>query len=109
MERRSVVRQEAAVSADEMRRSLAAPLAAAVDGVGTVPFGRLSFRGEARRSLAVDFKANHPEVYNAILHDAEDAMAHRFDLLGSGPTQLGPTIDWSRDFKSGFRWPRGYV
>src|SRR4029078_12517315 len=29
----------------------------------------------------------------------------RFDLLGSAPTDLGPEIDWSRDFKSGRRWP----
>jgi hypothetical protein len=32
-------------------------------------------------------------------------LEHRFDLLGSGPTELGPEIDWSRDFKSGRRWP----
>jgi hypothetical protein len=32
-------------------------------------------------------------------------LDHRFDLLGSGPTDLGPEIDWSRDFKSGRRWP----
>ena len=32
-------------------------------------------------------------------------LEHRFDLLGSGPTDLGPEIDWSRDFKSGRRWP----
>jgi hypothetical protein len=35
----------------------------------------------------------------------EALLAHRFDLLGSGPTDLGPEIDWSRDFKSGRRWP----
>ena len=35
-----------------------------------------------------------------------DAIAeHRFDLLGSGPVELGPEIDWSADFKSGRRWP----
>ena len=32
-------------------------------------------------------------------------LAHRFDLLGSGPTDLGPEIDWSRDFRGGRRWP----
>jgi hypothetical protein len=32
-------------------------------------------------------------------------LEHRFDLLGSGPTDLGPEIDWSRDFKSGRTWP----
>jgi hypothetical protein len=36
---------------------------------------------------------------------AAEVAAHRFDLLGSGPTDLGPEIDWSRDFKSGRRWP----
>lgn len=36
-----------------------------------------------------------------------DAIAeHRFDLLGSGPTDLTAEIDWSRDFKSGRRWPQ---
>jgi hypothetical protein len=39
-----------------------------------------------------------------LLQRAERILAHRFDLLGSGPTDLGPTIDWQRDFKSGRRW-----
>jgi len=30
-----------------------------------------------------------------------------FDLLGSGPVNLGPNPDWHRDFKSGQRWERG--
>ena len=32
-------------------------------------------------------------------------LAHRFDLLGSGPTDLGREIDWSKDFKTGRTWP----
>jgi hypothetical protein len=36
---------------------------------------------------------------------ADEIVAHRFDLLGSGPTDLGPVIDWHADFKSGRRWP----
>ncbi len=36
---------------------------------------------------------------------AEDAVAHRFDLLGAGRTDLGGEIDWHLDFKSGYRWP----
>ncbi len=36
---------------------------------------------------------------------AEEIVAHRFDLLGSGPTELGPDIDWAKDFKTGRRWP----
>lgn len=40
--------------------------------------------------------------------EAEEALAHRVDLLGSGPVDLGPEIDWHRDFKSGYRWPRRF-
>ena len=36
---------------------------------------------------------------------ADEICAHRFDLLGSGPTELGPEIDWHTDFKTGRRWP----
>jgi hypothetical protein len=41
----------------------------------------------------------------AVLACADAAAAHRFDLLGSGPTDLGDPIDWQRDFKSGRSWP----
>ena len=37
--------------------------------------------------------------------EADAALEHRFDLLGSGPVALGPRIDWHQDFKSGYRWP----
>ena len=40
-----------------------------------------------------------------ILAAAEDAIAHRVDFLGSGPTALGTAIDWHKDFKSGHSWP----
>jgi hypothetical protein len=44
-----------------------------------------------------------------LLERAERILAHRFDLLGSGPTDLGPDIDWQRDFKSGRRWPDVHI
>jgi hypothetical protein len=44
-----------------------------------------------------------------LIERAEQILAHRFDLLGSGPTDLGPTIDWQRDFKSGRRWPDTHI
>ena len=44
-----------------------------------------------------------------LLAVAEDVAAHTFDLLGSGPTPLGPQIDWLRDFKSGRRWPLEHI
>jgi hypothetical protein len=37
--------------------------------------------------------------------EAEEILVHRVDILGSGWTSLGPTIDWHRDYKSGYRWP----
>jgi Heparinase II/III-like protein/Heparinase II/III N-terminus len=40
-----------------------------------------------------------------LLDRADAIAAHRFDLLGSGPVDLGAEIDWSLDFKSGRRWP----
>ncbi len=40
----------------------------------------------------------------AVMAAADRALGHEFDLLGSGPVQLGRVIDWHRDFKSGFRW-----
>ena len=40
---------------------------------------------------------------------ADDVVAHRFDLLGSGPTDLGQRIDWQRDFKSGRSWPLEHI
>jgi len=36
---------------------------------------------------------------------ADAVAAHRFDLLGSGPVELGAEIDWTCDFRTGRRWP----
>jgi uncharacterized heparinase superfamily protein len=44
----------------------------------------------------------------AVRSEADDACSHRFDLLGSGPVDLGESIDWHRDFKSGFAWKRDF-
>lgn len=43
---------------------------------------------------------------DVILSLANQAMAHEFDLLGSGPVKM-EEIDWHSDFKSGNRWKRG--
>ncbi len=40
--------------------------------------------------------------------EAEQIMEHRVDFLGSGLVDLGPEIDWHRDFKSGYRWPSAF-
>ncbi len=45
----------------------------------------------------------------ALVGRAEALAAHRFDLLGSGPVELGAQIDWQRDFKSGRVWPLEHI
>lgn len=99
----------AAVSPRELRRALAVPFEDAVARLGRIPLGRMHASGDVRRDAAKEFKHRYPDVFEALLEEAGNACDHRFDLLGSGLTDLGPSIDWRRDFKTGFRWPRQYV
>jgi hypothetical protein len=69
--------------------------------------------GYARRMPHVlgrraDFAAElerHPERVAAVIAAAERTDRLEFDVLGSGPVPLGPTVNWHRDFKSGREWP----
>lgn len=54
------------------------------------------------------FEALSPGGRGIILARAERACRHEVDLLGSGPTPLGPQIVWDMDFKTGDRWQPGY-
>lgn len=45
------------------------------------------------------------QPYEEILAEAQDVLENRFETLGSGKIDLGPTINWHRDFKSGKEWP----
>lgn len=75
----------------------------------TAPVFFPPFTAQPRHKWIAAFRAHFPQAEVAILQAADRAMAHTFDLLGSGPTPLGPEIDWHTDFKSGYRWdPRGY-
>lgn len=38
------------------------------------------------------------------INAADKVCSHSFDLLGSGPTNLGPKINWHSDFKSGHQF-----
>jgi uncharacterized heparinase superfamily protein len=40
-----------------------------------------------------------------LIAEADDVVGGRMDILGSGLAQVGPAVDWHRDFKSGYRWP----
>jgi hypothetical protein len=53
---------------------------------------------------AVRRYASHPEARARLLMAAERALRHRFDLLGSGPLDLGAELPWHADFKSGHAW-----
>ena len=53
--------------------------------------------------------ALEPAARAALIERADQIAAHRFDLLGSGPRDLGRPIDWSVDFKSGRRWPIRHI
>jgi hypothetical protein len=70
-----------------------------------------ALRGPALAALptVAAFERSLPELevqqQRTLLESADAIAAHRFDLLGSGPVELGPEIDWSLDFKSGRRWP----
>lgn len=54
---------------------------------------------------AADYERTCPGDARRIFRAAEGALAHRVDLLGSGPTELGSPINWHRDFKTGKTWP----
>lgn len=57
-----------------------------------------------------------PETYDAccpgdrerVMRMADDAAAHRVDMLGSGLANLGSDINWSRDFRRDYTWPEAY-
>ncbi len=57
------------------------------------------------RAFEDSLAALPPEQRERLLRRADAAAAHVFDLLGSGPTDLGPRIEWQRDFKAGRAWP----
>lgn len=96
------------------RRPLVASVAevrAALGGESPVPILRGRVLGAlptvARWEQALDSLDDDARV--SLLERADRIRAHDFDLLGSGPTQLGAEIDWSRDFKSGRVWPAVHI
>jgi hypothetical protein len=60
-----------------------------------------SHRDEWTRS----FRARFPDAPAAIVAEADRALRHEFDLLGSGCVTLGAALPWHTDFKSGRQWP----
>jgi uncharacterized heparinase superfamily protein len=91
-------------------RPLSASPAEVADALGGLTFEQ-ALRGPALEALPTVARFERsladldPQQRGDLLARADALLAHRFDLLGSGPVDLGPEIDWSRDFKSGRRWP----
>jgi hypothetical protein len=73
---------------------------------------RLAARPYPAHTSGVD-AAEHrrlcPEDGERIHAAAAGALAHRVRLLGPDTVDLGPRIDWLRDFRSGVAWPRRYM
>ena len=63
------------------------------------------FMGEPAKS-ANYVSQQSPGLLNRILSSCDQAIAHRFDVLGSGLVDLGANIPWRQDFKSGHEWPK---
>jgi hypothetical protein len=99
----------AGASPGDLARALAPrSLSEAAENLGRRPLGVTSLSKEKRREFARELAQRYPATAERIIALAEEACAHRFDILGSGPVDLGPTIDWNLDFKSGYRWPLGF-
>jgi len=117
----------AARGVDAIRRRLQRPLSAAMPGLVTERVllrqsgerdidalwnslaARPFFVSPARRaSWASAFLREYPTSRDRLLADADRVLRHEFDLLGSGPVDLGTTIPWLTDFKTGRTWPLQY-
>jgi uncharacterized heparinase superfamily protein len=57
------------------------------------------------RERAANLAQHHPRLAERTRAAAQQALEHVVDLLGSGPVQLGPRIDWHTDFKTDIGWP----
>jgi len=94
------------------RFDLARLLKATGDGDIESLWRRLAERPYPAHTAGVD-AAQHERVCPgeqvALLAAAEQALAHRVKLLGPESVELGPRIDWLRDFRSGVAWPRRYM
>src|SRR5205823_11389899 len=58
------------------------------------------------RKRAQAIEQNQPRLAERTKHSADRSVRHVFDLLGSGPVQLGERVDWHTDFKTGISFVR---
>jgi hypothetical protein len=65
----------------------------------------LSFTEAQQEALRKLYATRFSDEKQRLVAELERVLRHEFDLLGSGPVQIGPAIDWHLDFKSGGRFP----
>jgi uncharacterized heparinase superfamily protein len=102
-------RRSPSLSDGDLLAALAAPVSSLSDLVRTrretEPLVPAAARSDAvARRLAEEA----PFASEPILAAARAIASGTFDLLGSGPVQVGAEPDWHADFKSGKRWDRTY-
>jgi len=66
----------------------------------------LILTGTSESKTLQRIEKSHPDDWSRMSEVAQNALRHRFDLLGSGLVDLGPRIDWCTDFKSGKSWDK---
>jgi hypothetical protein len=66
--------------------------------------GRFLYAEEERHRLRDLYRSTYAPESAGLRKAVDKVLVHEFDLLGSGPTLLGPEIDWHTDFKSGRKW-----
>jgi hypothetical protein len=80
---------------------------------GAAPAAVLRGRVLGAMPVVADFECRLAELDEAeradLLARADDVLEHRFEVLGSGLTELGGVIDWQLDFKTGRRWPVAHI
>ena len=89
------------------RALLRATGAASIDELWSTRMRAPFFLGD-RAATARAFRERYPDALAAVVHAADRALAHEFDLLGSGPVTLPARLPWRTDFKTGREWPRQY-
>ena len=54
--------------------------------------------------LKQELRIQLPRIEPLTIKAADNIIDHNFDLLGSGPINLGEKIDWHSDFTTGYKW-----
>ena len=74
------------------------------DIIRTRPSIRFFIYPSESDSIVKNFSDVFPDQLELIKSSADQVCLHNFDLLGSGLTHLGASIDWHSDFKTGYKF-----